>query len=184
MSSAARPDILLHPVRIRIALTLQRRWLTTAEIHRLLPDIPLPSLYRHLNQLMEAKIIRIAETQQVHSNQERVYTLVESAEDLTAEEISRATPEEQLRYFTVFVTGLLSLYDRYLQSNPTNIADNIMYYAQHVFLTDDQYTKVRTQMRGLIKEALQQPPAPGARRQTLAVLAFPEGDVLSEETQS
>lgn len=179
-----RPDTILHPIRVRIVLTVQGRRLTTAQIHQMLPDVPLPTLYRHLNRLTEAGIIRVVETQQVHSNQERVYAIVEAAANLTDEEISRATPEEHLRYFTVFVTGLLSVYDRYLQSRPDVVADKVMYYTESVYLTDSQYAGVRAQMRSLIENALQQSPTPGARRRTLAALAFPEQEPFSEEPQT
>ena len=138
--------------------------------------MPLPTLYRHLNRLTEAGILQIVETQQVHSNQERVYALVEAAANLTNEEVAQATPEENLRYFTVFVTGLLSVYDRYLQAAPDVVADKVMYYAESVSLTDNQYAELRAQMRDLIEGALHAAPAPGARRRTLAALAFPEAE--------
>ena len=59
--SATRPDTILHPIRVRIVLAVQGRRLTTAQIHRLLPDVPLPTLYRHLNRLTEAGIVQIVE---------------------------------------------------------------------------------------------------------------------------
>ena len=182
LSAATRPDTILHPIRVRIVLAIQGRRLTTAQIHRILPEVPLPTLYRHLQRLTEGGILRIVETQQVHSNQERVYALVDSAANLTEEEISRATPEEHLRYFTVFIMGLMNVYDRYLQSGPDVAADKVMYYAESVYLTDEQYQALRTQLRGLIEDALQQQPAPGARRRTLAALTFPEAELPDEET--
>ena len=175
MLSITRPDTILHPIRVRIVLAVQGRRLTTAQIHRLLPDVPLPTLYRHLNRLTTSGIMQIVETQKVHSNHERVYALVEASANLTDEEVSRATPEEHLRYFTVFVTGLLSVYDRYLQSAPDVVADKVMYYAESVYLTDSRYAELRAQMRGLIENAQREEEVePGARRRTLAALAFPE----------
>ncbi len=181
--AATRPDTLLHPIRIRIVLAIQGRRLTPAQIHRLLPDVPLPSLYRHLDRLTKAGIIEVVETQRVHSNQERVYAVVEAATNLTDEEIRRATPEDHLRYFAVFITGLLGIYDRYLQNAPDVAADKVMYYAESVYLTDSQYLEIRTQMRDLIQNALKQSPSPEARRRTLAALGFPEEDTLPTLTE-
>lgn len=178
--SVTRPDAILHPVRVRIVLAIQGRRLTPAQLHLLLPDVPMPTLYRHLGRLTEAGIIHVVQTQQVHSNQERVYALVEAAANLTDEEISHATPDEHLRYFTVFVAGLLSVYDRYLQSAPDVVADKVMYYAESVNLTDSQYAELCAQMRGLIENALDQTPEPGARRRALAALAFPDPEPLPD----
>ena len=110
--------------------------------------------------------------------------MVQAAANLTDEEISRATPEEHLRYFTVFVTGLLSVYDRYLQTAPDVVADKVMYYAESVYLTDSQYAEIRAQMRGLIEHALEQAPEPGARRRALAALAFPEPEPSLEGAET
>jgi DNA-binding transcriptional ArsR family regulator len=180
MRPSTRPDTILHPIRVRIVFAVQGRRITTAQIHRLLPDVPLPTLYRHLRRLTEGGIVHIVETRQVGSNHESVYALVEAAANLTDEEIAQAAPEDHLRYFTVFVTGLLSVYDRYLQSAPDVVADKVMYYAESVCLTDSRYAELRAQMRGLIENALHQAPEPGARRRTLAALAFPEADPTPE----
>ena len=171
-----RADILMHPIRIRIALAVQSRRLTTAQIHRLLPDVPMPTLYRHLQRLTEAGIIEVVTTQQAHSNQERVYALVQAQSTLTSAEVAAASLEDHRRYFTMFVTGLLSVYDRYLQSSPDNIANNIAYVMETVYMTESQFAQARTQMRGFLADALGREPEPGATRKMLAVLAFPEAE--------
>ncbi len=171
---AARPDTIMHPIRIRIVLAVQSRRLTAAQIHRLLPDVPLPTLYRHLQRLTEAQIIEIVQTQQTGSNQERVYAAVQSAANLSHSEVANASPQEHLRYLTVFVTGLLSVYDRYLQSAPDVIADKVMFYAESVYLTDTQYADIRAHLRETIQDAMTQEAQPDARRRTLAAIAFPE----------
>src|SRR5581483_2682823 len=45
--------LITHPVRARILTALMGRPLTTQQIAALLPDIPLPSLYRHVRTLVE-----------------------------------------------------------------------------------------------------------------------------------
>jgi Helix-turn-helix domain len=56
----SRTDVVLHPVRSRIVRSLlgsERR--TASELTRLLPDVPLASLYRHLGALVDGKVLRV-----------------------------------------------------------------------------------------------------------------------------
>ena len=167
----------MHPVRLRIVLAIQGRRLTAADLDRLLPDVPMPTLYRHLSRLTREGILRVEETHRVHSNQERVYALVEGAANLTEGDVAEASAEERLQYFTIFVTGLLSTYQSYLRSAKGPVSDRLMYYAESVELTDGQYEQICDAMRQLISDALGRKPEPGARRRSLAALAFSEADL-------
>jgi hypothetical protein len=43
----AKPDLVIHPVRIRIAGAVVARPMNTGQIAAALPDVPLATLYRH-----------------------------------------------------------------------------------------------------------------------------------------
>ena len=61
MKPLSRADVMLHPIRLRMLLTIQNRKLTPAEIGRELMDVPMPTLYRHINKMVEAGLIQVAE---------------------------------------------------------------------------------------------------------------------------
>lgn len=78
-----RTDVVLHPVRSRIVrsfLGTERR--TAGELTRLLPDVPQASLYRHLNALIDGKILRVISPgeQRIPGSGRRGYALVASAD--------------------------------------------------------------------------------------------------------
>ena len=58
--SLCRSDVVLHPVRSRIVRSFigaERR--TVGELTELLPDVPQASLYRHLNALVDGKVLQV-----------------------------------------------------------------------------------------------------------------------------
>lgn len=71
-------DIIMNPVRQRIVQYLMLHGGgTVREIGEELSDIPRPSLYRHVNILLEANCIRVAAEKTVRGTVERCYELVE-----------------------------------------------------------------------------------------------------------
>lgn len=75
-------QIIMNPVRQRVVqfLLLNGRG-TVGEIARALSDVPRASLYRHVNILLEAGCIRVAEERAVRGAVERTYALAEKPMD-------------------------------------------------------------------------------------------------------
>lgn len=71
-------DVIMNPVRQRIAQYLMLHETgTVGEISEALCDVPRPSLYRHMNVLLEAGCIRVVSQRSVRGAVERTYALVE-----------------------------------------------------------------------------------------------------------
>src|SRR5689334_16806001 len=124
-----RAEAIFHPVRMRIIQALVgREGLTIHELDDALDDVPLTSLYRHVNRLVDAGILCVVETRPVRGAMERVYAYAEGSSDLTQEDLRFADRPEHMRYFATFVAGLLGAYGRYLhQSEPDLAADRVAY---------------------------------------------------------
>ena len=58
-------DMMLHPVRLRILLTLVGNRLTAQDLAQALPEIPQATLYRHIHHLVGAGLLSIDETRSV-----------------------------------------------------------------------------------------------------------------------
>lgn len=68
---------------------------------------------------------------------ERVYVLAERAAILAPADLAIATREDHLRYFTVFVAGLLTDFGRYLDANGADLlADGVGYRQVPLELSD------------------------------------------------
>lgn len=65
---------LLHPVRLRIVQTLLADGdLTPHQLHARLVDVPIATLYRHVNHLASHGLIEVAQEQQVRGASEKTY---------------------------------------------------------------------------------------------------------------
>lgn len=75
--------VLSNPTRIRIMQYLQiHREATTKQICEAIPDIPAPTLYRHINALLKEKILLIKEERKVRGSLERLLAI--NAEKMSA----------------------------------------------------------------------------------------------------
>src|ERR1043165_2408964 len=128
-------ELVLHPVRIRVLRAIAGRRRTTRELVEDLPDVPQASLYRHLAALTRAGVLEVAEERKVRGTVERVYVLPGGS--VAPADFSRATPEDHRRYFTAFVSSLLSDFARYTSREDVDLAADGAGYQQAVLHLDD-----------------------------------------------
>lgn len=170
-------------------MTLHGRQLTTQEIRRYLPGIPQATLYRHINRLVDAGILRVAEQRQVHGTVERTWALVHEATQMSAGDLTDLSPDELSRVFSTFVGGIMELFDRYAHSSVRDLgSDNLAFYGEMVYLTDDEAAEARRRMRELVQGYASNPAIEGRKRRMLAVFSVPdatlEADNVSDERES
>ena len=83
-----KAEIILHPVRMKISQALMRNkenGLTSLEMVKIIKDVPQATLYRHIQVLLDAGVIRIIKEKKVRSISEKYYTLNEEEARLSAE---------------------------------------------------------------------------------------------------
>ncbi|HST89868.1 MAG TPA: helix-turn-helix domain-containing protein, partial [Ktedonobacterales bacterium] len=115
--ATARADLILHPVRMRLLAALARRQLTARQLSELLPDVPQATLYHHLGTLTRAGLLRIVSQRQVRGTVEKLYALADDNMFLGPADLANASPDDHLRYFTIFVSALIGDFARYVQRN-------------------------------------------------------------------
>lgn len=133
----SKVDLILNPVRLRILMALQGRKLTPGLLAEQLPDVAQATLYRHIATLEKAGLIAVAETRQVRGATERLLELKDAKElDIDRDELTGASPEDHLRYFTSFVLSLLNNFENYLrvEQKPQDIVKKIGYHTRQVYL--------------------------------------------------
>lgn len=136
-------EAILHPIRMRILQTLLNgKRMTAQQIKAKLIDVAVPTLYRHLNALVENQIIVVVEENQIRGTVEKVYAL--PAEDLLSDEdLMKATPEDHRDYFLTFITGLLSQFNEYIGTgNAEPLVDNLGYRQIHLYLSDEEFREM------------------------------------------
>ncbi|MCL6542543.1 MAG: helix-turn-helix domain-containing protein [Roseiflexus sp.] len=165
-------DAINHPVRMRIFQLLYGNQLSIHQIADLLPDVPRPSLYRHVRKLQESGLIRVAAPRRINGIEERFYTSVEGLIDPA--ELEKPGGIEKFAahvstYGAVVAQALAQYVIRRGVPDLTNIAArDYIFYA-----TEEEFTRLRKAIYALLQEMEQQPPAPGRTQRRMFVIAHP-----------
>ena len=178
----SRADLILHPVRMRLLATLTRRQLTAHQLSEQLPDVPQATLYHHLGLLTRADLLRVVSERQIRGAVEKVYTLADDGAMLGQSDLANASRDDHLRYFTLFVTMLLSDFTRYLQKDaPIDpIADGVSYHEMPFYLSDDEFAQATAAVRQTLLPFLSNGPSPRRRRRLVGLVTFPDAASTDE----
>lgn len=175
-------ELALHPVRIRILRAVAGARLTTQDLVVLLPDIPHATLYRHLSTLVKAGLIEVVEERRIRGATERVYALPAHGATLDAAALATATPEDHARYFTAFISSLLSDFSRYLARDRIDLAADGAGYQQVVLhLTDEELAKFAADFGQVIGPLLANEPGNGRVPRLLATVLLPTDQPTAPE---
>jgi DNA-binding transcriptional ArsR family regulator len=170
----SKSDVILHPQRMRLIGALARGVLTTKQLAVLVPDIPQASLYRHLSTLLEAGVVEVAAERSVRGIVERSYSLIEGAAVLSGEDLAEATRDDHLRYFSIFATGLIAQFDRYLERESIDLeADGVGYRELVLQLTDDEFARFLSALSSLVLPLIKNEAGTGRTPRLLATVFLP-----------
>jgi DNA-binding transcriptional ArsR family regulator len=168
-------DLLLHPIRLRVIQALaggRRR--SPGELAAELEDVATASLYRHIKTLADAGVLTVVEERPARGTPERVYALAEGAGLVSPEAIAQASPDDHVRYFTVFLAGLLGDFGRYVHSEGADfVADGAGYRQVPLELTDSEFTELVGRLQAAVAPVLHNEPGPGRRRRMLTTIVMP-----------
>jgi len=166
--------VILHPQRMRLIGALARGVLTTKQLAVLVPDIPQASLYRHLSTLLEAGVVEVVAERSVRGIVERSYSLVEGAAVLSGEDLAEATRDDHLRYFSIFATGLIAQFGRYLERESIDLeADGVGYRELVLQLTDDEFARFLSALSSLVLPLTKNEAGTGRTPRLLATVFLP-----------
>ena len=173
---ARKSDLIIHPIRMRIVSELGRHSLTTKQLIEILADIPQATLYRHIKTLFDGGILKIVKEQEVNGSIERTYQLISNQNRLTPEEIADLSPEDHIRYFSIFTAGLIDTFSRYVShaSSENFEADGMSYNQAIIYLSDEERTAFQEQLIAIVEKVMSQPPAPNRKKYTLASVVVPD----------
>lgn len=160
-------------MRILQAL-LRHGQLTPGEMSEALGDVAPATLYRHLKQLLTGGVLKIVEERPVRGVLERVYAVDSDGASLTPDEVRAASMDDHVRYFAVFLAGLLEQFQQYAESaDPDVVRDGVGYRHFVVHASDHEFSTLMKKLRAVIDEAVRVPPASDRRRRMLAGIAMP-----------
>ncbi|HEY3560190.1 MAG TPA: helix-turn-helix domain-containing protein [Kribbella sp.] len=167
-------DVLLHPVRWRIAQRVLGREVTTTDLKRDLPDVPTTTLYRHVAALIDAGYLTVVRERKVRGTTERTLTLDQTKVGRIDEREARAmTPDQHRQAFLMMLTRLAADFDRVAASGDLYARMNQVGYSQLALYLDPQdLTDFQSRFTELIEPYLDE--SPGKDRVVLSVFSLPD----------
>lgn len=174
--SESKADLILHPIRMRIIQSLiggARR--STLQILEIMPDIPQATMYRHLNKLLNAKLIEVVEEKKVRGTMMKVYILNEHGGDIPIQDLKTMTSEEHMELFMKFIASLIGDYGRYLeQENYDLLQDGVSFRQLELHLSDEEYMDLLQGMRAQMMKHIDNEPGGERKRRNIVTIVIPE----------
>lgn len=173
--STTDPEILLHPVRLRIILAVGSERMTTAGIAERLPDVAHATLYRQVGTLVDAGILRVVDERRVRGGVERTYALVREAAQLGPEDAAEADPEDLLAGFVAFSGSLIGVFARYVRDPGARPGRDAVGYRQAALWLDErERADLARRVRAAIDPFLDNEPSAERRRLLLSTILVPD----------
>lgn len=172
----ASAELLLHPVRLRIIKAFAGdRALTTGQLAAELDDVPPGSLYRHIAMLTRAGVLQVVAERRVRGAIERTYTARMMAAQIDPSEIRAMSAEDHTRAFMAYIGGLISDFDRYIRTEPSDPArDGAGFRVGALWLTDAEFADFVRDLAGVLIPRMANAPGPGRRRRMLYTVMLPD----------
>jgi DNA-binding transcriptional ArsR family regulator len=178
-----KADLILHPARLQILQVLALKPMNTQELAGSLSGVPKSSIYRHMRALLDGGMVEVAETKQVKGVLEKYYRLAK-APHLSQADISSYTPEQNLRYFMMFLAEQLQGFAGYLSSHPEQDfqTDRVGFTEIGFYASDVELDQLQAGMNKLISDLMRNPPADDRHRHKFAIITYPlpSGDTNNE----
>lgn len=170
-----RGDLLLHPIRLRVVQALINRPLTPSALNEVLSDVAPATLYRHINHLEAGGLIRVSNERRVRGGVERTFEIEHDAVALDDADLADTDTDTHFQYFATFVGTLLSDYAAYLQNGQPDLAtDRVGYRQAALWLTDDEFDQLASELREAITRRMDHQTGPGRRRRLVTSIVMPD----------
>ena len=176
------PDLILHPVRMRLILALGGGLpMAAAELQERMPDVPPATLYRHLNALARGGIVAVADEslsrpvkRRTRGAVERRFVLNPGAASLAPADLAAATPDDHLRWFAAFVASLLGAFGRYAaRGTPDLVRDGVGYREVVIQLSDAELAQMSVALNEALMAFVVNPPGDGRTARLFATVLLP-----------
>lgn len=172
-----KADLMLHPIRLRILTAISTYHMAAKEIAELLPDIPLTTLYRHINMLLDGGLIQVIEEKPIRGTIEHIYA-VTAPPSLKSEDLRGMTKIECEQAFTIYLSTLMSDAQNYLNSKPENaeinpIEDGVDINKAQFYLDDEEFKRMNAEILALMLDAAKKQPRTGRKRRVFTCIFIP-----------
>jgi len=171
-------EVLLNPVRVRIMQTLMlgsRETITANEICDLLSDIPRTTLYRHINVLIEANVLRVVAERKVRGSVER--TLAFNAAEVEKLKDAEDIPALAFRFLMLTHAKFEKYFHNKDRKDLAAVTDTMFLRNWVLMLSDEEFGEFLSALRGLFEKYHFEESSGGRKPRDISIIcAPPEND--------
>ncbi|MFJ7667193.1 helix-turn-helix domain-containing protein [Lysinibacillus sp. NPDC097195] len=177
-----KAEILMHPVKMKITQALMRnkeKGLTPLEMVKIIQDVPQATLYRHIQMLLDAGVIKVIKEKKVRSVTEKYYVLNEDAARLDSADWKTTKMEEKISFISYYQLSLLSQYQNYLSTleNNSNSEDCATFSLLELNIDEDEFENFQRELHDLMLKYYQRKNNnANVLRRTIAVTIIPDNN--------
>ena len=140
-------ELMMNPVKLRImGQVAQRGEIGAKELKEILSDVPLSSIYRHLNEWEEAGILCVAQETKIRGTIKKTYAI---RKEFTQENVSGEQLEQMVH------TGLSIIgteFYQYFSGEDIDVERDCIDFSSMVFwLSKEEYADIRKELAELVK---------------------------------
>jgi DNA-binding transcriptional ArsR family regulator len=173
-----KTNLLIHPIRLQIVTALSNRQMTARELADFITRVPLTTLYRHINALVDGGLLQIASETQVRGTVERTYALAVRP-SISADDLRGMKKQDYQQAFMIYLSSLMSIAQRYLdrkgddeEFNPLD--DGMELSLGTLNLSDEEFQDLNRRILDVILSSADNPPGAGRKPRTFTYLFIPE----------
>lgn len=157
-------EILSNPIRIQVMQYLQTYGeATTKQIAEALSDISTPTLYRHINIMLEQEALIVKEERKVRGGTERLLVINNEEFEL---------PENLSQNAYQFLMGLYMKFQKYCENDAVNPKDDRLSLRTCVLrLSDSRYDELMDEIGTIIEKY--QMMNEGGRERNISIISAP-----------
>ena len=138
-------EILSNPVRIRVVQYLQsREQATVKQISEAMPDVPTPSLYRHINYLLDENVLTVVEERKVRGTMERTLAFNKGLWDAGVNADIKDTAYQ-------FFMSLFAKFQEYDPEGRDPVEDRLSLRTFNTRLTDETFDRFFAELKDLFE---------------------------------
>lgn len=176
-----KPDLITHPVRLRILMSLAGLERTPQQIVAALDDVPASSIYRHLQILLDAGLLEVVAERPVRGTVEKMLRVVQNAAQIGEAEAAAMSADEHRQAFLVYIAQLLHEFERYTRQPGIDFARDLTgYHAVVLYATDEEWRAAISAMNKVLRPLLDPARQAGRKARRFATITLPALDEPQE----
>jgi hypothetical protein len=171
----SKAEVVIHPVRLRIAGALLAQPMNTQQIAGALPDVPPATLYRHVRALATFGTIEVVSRRTINGIVEPTYAVRQGAARFGPKEFAAIPASDHARYLSVVFGAQMAVAQAYFREPGHHVVrDGATYFRADLNLTDTEARQLRARLLALMRR-YRRPAGRRRRVRHVAVSLIPAG---------